>query len=124
MELSASSSEPGALWASLLMGVRGPALEIQNFAVDRALRRRGFGSTLIDSMISALAKGRGEFIRACVAEGNLVAQLFFKSVGFVVETTVRAETYNARMSPGDRMATQDALIFRYPPGEALADEKK
>jgi len=95
--------------------VNGQTIEVGNLAVDTACRRRGFGRALVRAMVNSLSEERGEFVQAWVAEGNVAAQLFFNSLGFVADTIVRAEVFNARRPKGERQATQDSLFFRYPP---------
>jgi len=57
-------------------------LHILNFAVDNEHRRKGVGIEMVNKLKSKLSTERRNRIMLEVREGNLEAQLFFKSVGF------------------------------------------
>lgn len=58
-------------------------MDVLNFAVDPAHRRKGVGSAMVDKLISKLAGHRRERLVLRVREGNTPAHLFFTAMGFL-----------------------------------------
>lgn len=77
---------------------------LRNFAVDPATRRMGVGALMIEKLIKKLTQQRRQEIRLEVREGNLAAQLFFKSLGFAATNVVRGFYEDT---------TEDAYVMRY-----------
>lgn len=64
-------------------------LHVLNFAVAPWARRMGIGGQMVDKLIHNLAQQRRTEIRLEVREGNLPAQLFFKSHEFAATNVLR-----------------------------------
>ena len=82
-------------------------LHILNFAVSESARMRGVGRQMAEKLVSKLSGQRRTRITLEVRETNLGAQLFFKQVGFVATTVLRAYYED---SPEDAYVMQ----FEYP----------
>jgi ribosomal-protein-alanine N-acetyltransferase len=65
-------------------------LHLLNFAVDRFYQRAGVGRAMIEKLIGKLSLERRNRIHLEVRETNLAAQLFFRSLGFRVESVLRS----------------------------------
>lgn len=79
-------------------------LHILNFAVDPGFRRQGVGKVMVDKLTSKLSHQRRNRILLEVREGNLPAQLFFRSQGFKA-TRVLKDYYDE--------TDEDAYVFEY-----------
>lgn len=66
----------------LVMFGRFGEARIANLAVHAAYRRQGIGAALIDEARRAAAETELDPVRLEVREGNLAAQLFYRSLGF------------------------------------------
>lgn len=78
--------------------------EILDFAVDPRYRRQGVGRQMVDRLKAKLSQqGRTE-LRLLVRERNLVAQLFFRSQGFLA-VEVLSNEYDE--------TDEDAYVMRY-----------
>jgi ribosomal-protein-alanine N-acetyltransferase len=64
-------------------------LHVLNFAVAPWARRSGIGSQMIEKLVHKLTQQRRNEIRLEVREGNLQAQLFFRSQGFSATNVLR-----------------------------------
>lgn len=64
-------------------------LHILKFAVAQAHRRTGIGQAMINKLLGKLSHERRNRIMLEVRETDLVAQLFFKSVGFRAISVLR-----------------------------------
>jgi ribosomal-protein-alanine N-acetyltransferase len=64
-------------------------LHVLNFAVAPWARRNGIGSQMIEKLVHKLTQQRRNEIRLEVREGNLPAQLFFRSQGFAATNVLR-----------------------------------
>lgn len=85
-------------------------LHILNFAVAESARQRGVGRQMAEKLVSKLSGQRRTRISLEVRETNLGAQLFFKKVGFLATSVLRAYYED---SPEDAYVMQ----FRYQPEE-------
>jgi ribosomal-protein-alanine N-acetyltransferase len=63
-------------------------MRLLNLAVTPELRRQSIGSQLVMKLKSKLELHKREFIEITVREGNTVAQVFFRELGFVCELPV------------------------------------
>ncbi len=66
-------------------------LEVLNFAVGPAYRRRGAGRAMVDKLKSKLSSHRHGFMSIDCRESNLGALLFFKSQGFIGAQVLRGQ---------------------------------
>lgn len=57
-------------------------LVLLNLAVSLRRQRQGIGRQLVDLLVGKLLPGRRQSVEVLVPEGNLVAQLFFRAIGF------------------------------------------
>ena len=64
-------------------------LHVLNFSVKSEMRRRGIGSQMVTKLISKLSHQRRTRIILEVRETNLLAQLFFRAVGFRAVSVLR-----------------------------------
>lgn len=64
-------------------------IQLLNFAVHRAFRRRGVGRHMIQKLIGKLSTQRRTKIVGEVMESNLPAQLFLRSAGFYCVSLLR-----------------------------------
>jgi ribosomal-protein-alanine N-acetyltransferase len=62
---------------------------VLTLAVDPAWRRKGIGRALVERLINKLSPHRRHQILLEVRETNLVAQLFFRSLGFRASRILR-----------------------------------
>ncbi|MCH2595895.1 MAG: ribosomal protein S18-alanine N-acetyltransferase [Pirellulales bacterium] len=85
-------------------------LHILNFSVAEGARLRGVGRQMVEKLASKLSGQRRTRISLEVRETNLPAQLFFKHVGFVATSVLRAYYED---SPEDAYVMQ----FDYKPDE-------
>ena len=85
-------------------------LHILNFAVADGARMHGVGRQMAEKLVSKLSGQRRTRISLEVRETNLGAQLFFKHVGFMATTVLRAYYED---SPEDAYVMQ----FKYLPDE-------
>jgi ribosomal-protein-alanine N-acetyltransferase len=65
-------------------------LEVVNFAVHHEFRRQGVGHMMVTKLWSKLSAHRRRFIRMKVREGNLAAQLFWRSQDFRATQVLRS----------------------------------
>ena len=65
-------------------------LHILNFAVTQNMRGRGIGRQMAEKLVSKLSSQRRTRITLEVRETNLIAQLFFKQVGFRATNVLRS----------------------------------
>lgn len=79
-------------------------LHVLNFAVAPWARRMGIGGQMIDKLVHKLAQQRRTEIRLEVREGNLPAQLFFKSHEFAATNVLRGHYEDT---------AEDAYVMRY-----------
>lgn len=79
-------------------------LHILNFAVAPWVRRQGIGTELVEKLIHKLSQQRRMEIRLEVREGNLPAQLFFRSQGFAAANVLRGYYEDT---------TEDAYVMRF-----------
>lgn len=79
-------------------------LHIHNFAVHGAMRRMGVGAAMVAKLVLKLSAQRRDRILLEVREGNLAAQLFFKSQGFQAVSVLK-DFYED--------TTEDAYLFQY-----------
>ncbi|HET6426308.1 MAG TPA: ribosomal protein S18-alanine N-acetyltransferase [Planctomycetaceae bacterium] len=79
-------------------------LHVLNFAVAPWARRTGIGGQMIDKLVHKLAQQRRTEIRLEVREGNLPAQMFFKSKEFAATTVLRGHYEDT---------AEDAYVMRY-----------
>jgi [ribosomal protein S18]-alanine N-acetyltransferase len=79
---------------------RRSTVELLNLAVDPAYRRRGVATALVDNAMHPNVVGRRNRIGAIVWERNLVAQLFFREMGFLCVRTISGHwhTWNDEQS--------------------------
>jgi ribosomal-protein-alanine N-acetyltransferase len=64
-------------------------IQILNFAVHPAYRRRGIGQQMVSRLYSKLSNHRRNRITLVVRESNLTAQLFFRSLSFSATKVLR-----------------------------------
>ena len=64
-------------------------LHVLNFAVADDFRRHGVGRQMVDKLATKLSPQRRTRVLLKVCETNLVAQLFFKSLGFRAVSVLR-----------------------------------
>jgi len=64
-------------------------LHVLNFAVAPWARRHGVGSQMVEKLVHKLTQQRRNEIRLEVREGNLPAQLFFRSQSFMATNVLR-----------------------------------
>ena len=64
-------------------------LHLLNFAVAAHYRRKGVGRAMIDKLASKLSLDRRNRIMLEVRETNLIAQLFFRQLGFKAVSVLR-----------------------------------
>lgn len=64
-------------------------LHVLNFAVAEWTRRQGVGQQMVEKLAGKLAQQRRQEIRLEIREGNLPAQLFFRSQGFCATNVLR-----------------------------------
>lgn len=64
-------------------------IDVWNFAVHPAWRRRGFGRAMIDKLMGKLIPQRRNRIRLEIRDSNLDAQLFFRENGFKATGVIR-----------------------------------
>jgi ribosomal-protein-alanine N-acetyltransferase len=64
-------------------------LHVLNIAVHPPLRRKQIGAQLVGKLISKLSSHRRSRITLEVREGNLAAQLFLRSLGFLATRVLR-----------------------------------
>jgi ribosomal-protein-alanine N-acetyltransferase len=85
-------------------------LHLLNFAVSAEARRRGAGQQMMNKLIAKLSTQRRTRVQLEVRETNLVAQLFFRELGFRAISVLR-DFYDD--------TTEDAYLmqFRYRPTE-------
>jgi ribosomal-protein-alanine N-acetyltransferase len=89
-------------------------LHILNFAVHPSQRRSGIGRAMINKLLGKLSHERRNRIMLEVRETNLIAQLFFKSIGFRAISVLR-DFYDDTV--------EDAYLMQYryqPSAEELA----
>lgn len=79
-------------------------LQILNFSVHEAFRRRGVGATMADKLVNKLSQQRRNRILLEVRETNLAAQLFFRAMGFRAICVLR-DFYED--------TTEDAYLMQY-----------
>jgi len=79
-------------------------LEILDFAVDPRYRRQGVGRQMVDRLKAKLSQQGQNELRLLVRERNLVAQLFFRSQGFLA-VEVLSNEYDE--------TDEDAYVMRY-----------
>ncbi len=79
-------------------------LHLLNIAVHPGMRRQIIGAAMVQKLITKLSQQRRRRIICEVRESNLLAQLFFKSLGFVCVELLR-EFYDETDEP--------ALRFQY-----------
>lgn len=87
-------------------------LHVLNFAVDPKCRRMGVGAKMVEKLINKLSQQRRNELRVEVREGNLAAQLFFKSQGFSATNVLRNYYEDT---------TEDAYVMRYLIGRPVVD---
>lgn len=87
-------------------------LHILNFAVHMDFRRSGVGKQMLNKLIGKLSPQRRSRILLEVRETNLVAQLFFRSVGFRA-TTVLRDFYDD--------TTEDAYLMSYECSDQISE---
>ena len=66
------------------------SLDLLNFAVNKADRRSGVGTAMVQKLAGKLSIQRRSLVRMHVCEDNLTAQLFFKSLGFRAVDIIRS----------------------------------
>jgi ribosomal-protein-alanine N-acetyltransferase len=88
-------------------------LHILNFAVLPASRRQAVGAQMVGKLISKLSSHRRTRITLEVRVNNLVAQLFFRSQGFLALRVLRAYYEDTG---------EDAYLMEYRLGGAVAEE--
>ena len=86
-------------------------LHILNFAVHKEFQRCGVGSAMVDKLIRKLSADRRTRIMLEIREGNLDAQCFFRSQGFMAISTLRSFYEDT---------PEDAYLFQYRYGEQHA----
>jgi|UniRef100_A0A7C4QPG8 ribosomal-protein-alanine N-acetyltransferase len=79
-------------------------LHVLNFAVAPWARRQGVGSQMVEKLTHKLTQQRRNEIRLEVREGNLPAQLFFRSQEFVATAVLRGYYPDTH---------EDAYVMRY-----------
>ena len=73
----------------LIFDVDGEWIRIHSCAVKAEFRRQGIGRGMLHRLIATAAAGRQTGVVVKVAEGNLQAQLYFRSSGFRAIRTLR-----------------------------------
>jgi len=89
---------------SMLYELHRNRIHVLNFAVHPEFQRRGVGTAMVAKLISKLSPSRRNRIMLEVREGNLAAQLFFKSQGFRAVSLLR-DFYED--------TTEDAYLMQY-----------
>lgn len=79
-------------------------LHVLNFAVAPLMRRQGIGSQMVEKLTHKLSQQRRNEIRLEVREGNLAAQLFFRSQDFIATGVLRGYYPDTQ---------EDAYVMRY-----------
>ena len=79
-------------------------LQVLNFAVAAAFRRRGIGGAMVRKLVNKLTVNRRSRILVEVRESNLDAQLFFRAQGFRA-ARVLSDLYDD--------SDEDAYLFQY-----------
>jgi ribosomal-protein-alanine N-acetyltransferase len=88
-------------------------LNLLNFAVSPSVRRTGIGRLMITKLISKLSSHRRSRISLTVREGNLPAQLFFRSHEFLASKVLK----NHYEDSGE-----DAFLMEYVVADEPAEE--
>lgn len=81
--------QSGSVAGYMVYGLQSGFIELLNLAVHPDHDRQGFGTAMIDKLMSKLTNGKRNSIRLLVRESNLAAQLFFRSVGFAAVSIER-----------------------------------
>lgn len=79
-------------------------IRLLNFAVRPTWQREGVGTQMIEKLITKLGQQRRQEIFTSVREGNLAAQLFFSTMGFLATEVVSGFYTNT---------DEDAFVFHY-----------
>ena len=83
-------------------------IEVVNFAVDPQYRRMGAGLAMVERLQGKLSTARRRKISVNVPEVNLIAQLFWKSMGFYC-TDIERDTYRMEyLAPWDHSMSERA----------------
>lgn len=95
----------------MLYELQKTALHVLNFAVCPTARHTGVGTAMVAKLVNKLAQQKRTQIVVEVREGNLDAQLFFRSQGFAATGVMRGY-YD--------YTDEDAYQFRYRIGAKVA----
>jgi ribosomal-protein-alanine N-acetyltransferase len=79
-------------------------LHVLNFAVDPSSRRSGVGQQMVKKLIGKLSQQRRNRILLEIRETNLMAQIFFRKLGFQAISVLR-DYYDD--------TTEDAYVMQY-----------
>jgi ribosomal-protein-alanine N-acetyltransferase len=79
-------------------------IHLMNFSVKAECRRKGVGAQMVEKLISKLSTRRRMRIELEVVEGNLRAQLFFRSQGFRAVRILRDFYYDGQTAYDMRYA--------------------